>query len=101
MQLRPVPTASDTVLLQWFPSANRTTCADSTCVRPGGECGSGSRLEREPCAYNNEGVAAEEAVDEPGGAAQEHGQGEQERHELHALRLDHQPLHTPSTRLAC
>ena len=44
-------------------------------------------------AYNDEGVAAEEAVDEPGGAAEEHGQGEQERHELHALGLDHQPLH--------
>ena len=50
--------------------------------------------EGEKPAYTDEGVAAEEAVDEPGGAAQEHGQGEQERHELHALRLDHQPLHT-------
>lgn len=42
--------------------------------------------------YRDEEVVAEQAVDEPRRAAQEHRQRQQEGHVLHALRLDHQPL---------
>ena len=42
--------------------------------------------------YRDEEVVAAQAVDEPRRAAQEHRQRQQERHVLHALRLDHHPL---------
>ena len=90
-----------------FPSTHRTTGAQhvqriGSIIHPRRQSANdkGSEAEK-PSTYNDEGVAAEEAVDEPGGAAQEHGQGEQERHVLHALRLDHQPLHTHIKHSTC
>lgn len=49
------------------------------------------------CAYRDEEIFHEEAVEEPGNGADGEEEGEPEGHELHALGPDHLPLWYQST----